>query len=51
MAAYEPNVWIESTRPGVASRRVVAIEGRADARDDRVKSRAGEHAEQSPFAL
>ncbi len=32
-------------------RRVVAIEDRADARDDRVTSRAGEQAEQAPLAL
>ena len=32
-------------------RDVVAIEDRADARDDRVASRAGEQAEQAPLAL
>jgi len=44
MAAYEPNVWIETTRPGVTS-------WRSDARDDRVAGRAGEQAEQAPLAL
>jgi len=34
-----------------ARRDVVAIENRADARDDRVASRAGEQAEQAPLAL
>ena len=38
-------------RDDQARRRVVAIEDRADARDDRVTSRAGEQAEQAPLAL
>jgi hypothetical protein len=38
-------------RDDQARRDVVAIEDRADARDDRVARRAGEQAEQAPLAL